>query len=132
MSDPKKTLRHGPGDPGEAASLAGRFKVVGMGRRTGATGSVEQGDTVTLLREPDNPHDTNAVCVLDREGRRVGRVWREHAPVLSALLDDAGMLLEQAICQEVVLDPRLAVIIKATFRGPRAALQSRLHDLPDP
>jgi hypothetical protein len=42
---------------------------------------------LTPVREPNNPHDANAVR-LDIDGRKIGYVPRTIAPVVAALLDN--------------------------------------------
>lgn len=46
------------------------------------------GDRLALSREADNMYDTNAIRLLDRQGRRVGYVPRRHNSGLAALMDD--------------------------------------------
>jgi hypothetical protein len=48
---------------------------------------LSEGDTVTLEREPDNSHDTNAVLVLGDADCELGYVPREKARELAPLLD---------------------------------------------
>lgn len=45
------------------------------------------GDPVTLVREPDNPHDRNAIRVDDVDGRALGHIPRRTAIWLAPLLD---------------------------------------------
>ncbi|QBR75336.1 hypothetical protein E3O41_02375 [Microbacterium sediminis] len=48
------------------------------------------GSAYTLVREPNNAHDPNAVAVLGREGRKVGYVSAARAAILAPLLDQLG------------------------------------------
>ena len=44
-------------------------------------------EVLTLRREPDNPHDPNAVAVFDRKGRTmIGYVPKQDARRIAALL----------------------------------------------
>lgn len=51
------------------------------------------GETLTLLREPENAFDALAILVLDARGAKLGYVPRDRNQVLARLLD-AGMLLD--------------------------------------
>ncbi len=48
---------------------------------------LEVGDILTLVREPDNVRDSNAISVHDRFGNHVGWVPRSSNEVLAHLLD---------------------------------------------
>lgn len=61
--------------------------VVGIRHATGAKG-VRPGDTLSLVREPDNPYDPCAVRV-DREGTKVGYVRGAFAKRLALVMDNA-------------------------------------------
>jgi len=57
------------------------FGVVGIGyeNREENVKYVKEGDAVILRREPNNPHDNNAIRVLARNGKDLGYVPREFA-----------------------------------------------------
>jgi len=61
-------------------------------------GEMWPGRPVTLVREPDNPHDKNAIAILNDRGEQVGHWNKGMAPGLAKLLD-AG-----ADIQAVALD----------------------------
>ena len=61
--------------------------VVGIRHATGANG-IRPGDTLSLIREPDNPYDACAVRV-DREGAKVGYVRGAFAKRLAVVMDNA-------------------------------------------
>lgn len=61
--------------------------VVGIRHATGAKG-IRPGDTLSLVREPDNPYDACAVRV-DREGAKVGYVRGAFAKRLAVVMDNA-------------------------------------------
>jgi len=44
-------------------------------------------ESLTLHREPDNPHDPNAVAVLRANGEQIGYLYRELAKVISHRLE---------------------------------------------
>lgn len=43
-----------------------------------------------LVREPDNPHDSNAVRVTTLEGRMIGHVSAARAKIIAPMLDELG------------------------------------------
>mmetsp|Transcript_13939 Transcript_13939/g.30260 ORF Transcript_13939/g.30260 Transcript_13939/m.30260 type:complete len:235 (+) Transcript_13939:305-1009(+) len=45
------------------------------------------GDRVTLVREPENKYDSNAIRVLDAANRQIGHIQKEHAAPLSKKWD---------------------------------------------
>lgn len=64
--------------------------IVGAGFRKHAVAlilTLREGETVTLQREPHNPHDPNAVAVYVRGGWHVGYLPREHAVRVAQMLD---------------------------------------------
>ena len=50
-------------------------------------GVAHPGEFVHLVREPNNPFDSNAVRVENLHGRRVGHIKRQSAVVLAAIMD---------------------------------------------
>ena len=48
------------------------------------------GDRLRLLREPENPHDKNALAVVNAEGQRLGYIPARIAADVSRALDDDG------------------------------------------
>ena len=64
-------------------------KVVGVtfdGRQEGLVG-LEQGEELLLVREPDNPHDPNAIAVLRAGGVRIGYLKRLIAAAIAPEID---------------------------------------------
>jgi hypothetical protein len=57
------------------------------GRRFNAEAEVAPGDTVFAVREPQNPHDANAIAVVNQEGQRIGYLPRELAAQYAGLVD---------------------------------------------
>ena len=57
---------------------------------------LETGEMLTLKREPDNPHDGNAIRIQDRHERKLGYVPKAKNEVLAALMD-AGKFLSARI-----------------------------------
>jgi len=45
------------------------------------------GDTMELVREPDNPFDEDAIKVLNRYGNKIGYIPRRYNPVIARLMD---------------------------------------------
>jgi len=70
------------------------FKVVGVTFDDEATGlnrqiflaSMKTTDHVELVREPQNPHDTNAVAVVCN-GNKIGYVGRQYVQILAPMMD---------------------------------------------
>lgn len=63
---------------------------VGAQYRTGAREAIRElrtGEALTLRREPDNPHDRNAVAVFDACGQQLGYVPRADAPAVAKVMD---------------------------------------------
>ena len=56
-------------------------------------GEIWPGRAVTLVREPDNPNDSNAIAILDAQGEKLGYWNKGMAPALAKLLD-AGEPIE--------------------------------------
>ncbi len=51
--------------------------------------ALQDGDAVTLVRQPENEHDKNAISVVSG-GVHIGYIARIGAAVLSPWLDDGG------------------------------------------
>lgn len=68
--------------------------IVGIGHRPPScqqlAQSLKAGDPVTLVREPSNGYDGNAVQVFTESHEHIGYVGRRHAKALAVLLDDAA------------------------------------------
>ena len=78
------------------------------------------GRPLTLRREPDNPHDDNAISVRDADGeRQAGWVPRDLAAVLAPAID-AGEPHSAIVLRERRADPR----------SPRAGLTMLLAGAP--
>lgn len=64
--------------------------IVGSQYRTGARvaiAALRTGEVLTLRREPDNPHDRNAVAVYDACGEHLGYVPRQDAGAVAKVID---------------------------------------------
>lgn len=51
------------------------------------------GQPLLLVREPDNPKDSNCVLVRDLHGAPVGAIAREHAAEVAAKIDAGWLVL---------------------------------------
>lgn len=51
------------------------------------TGVVNRGEMVSLVREPQNPYDRNAVMVANVYGRQVGHIKKELAAAMAPIMD---------------------------------------------
>lgn len=58
------------------------------------------GESVDLVREPDNPHDPLAVAIVSARGIRVGYLRRQYAQWIAAKIDD-GRAFPVAIVERV-------------------------------
>lgn len=64
--------------------------MVGASFHPGAREAIKdlsKGEILTLRRERDNPHDRNAVAVLDCCGQMLGYIPRSDAPAIAKVLD---------------------------------------------
>ena len=78
----------------ERAGTTGEPLVAHHGFITGIAGHyyhaespVVPGESVSLVREPDNPADRDAIAVLDRAGRKIGFLGRQIAAEYAPLID---------------------------------------------
>ena len=55
---------------------------------------IRAGETILLIREPNNPYDENAIAVSTRSGLSLGHIKRELAYELAPRLDRLGRPLE--------------------------------------
>lgn len=98
-------------------------KVVGLKHHGNAQDpAFAPGNALRLVREPNNPYDTNAVAVYDAEGQtQVGYLPREHAERIAKRLD-AG---EELRCLSMweTLDGRWRVALRALILTPDASLE---------
>ena len=74
------------------------FDIVGEGAYQKALDQIAGGKTktghelerlATLIREPENPHDTNAIAVII-EGSKVGYIARAEAKAIAKMMDRVG------------------------------------------
>ena len=73
---------------------------------------VHKGDTVMLVREPENPYDTNAIDVRSPEGS-LGHIGAELTPRYACLLDSGSMRCEGRIAEVTPLSMRSSKCKKA-------------------
>ena len=65
-------------------------------------GEMQAGETLTLVREPQNTHDKNAIAIYWQE-QKIGYVPRTNNTALAALMDDQQPL--QACIEKVTQNP---------------------------
>src|SRR5262249_36983183 len=58
------------------------------GRRFHPRASLGPGEAVNLVREPENPHDGNAIAVITLDGDRAGYLPRDEASEWAVLVDE--------------------------------------------
>jgi hypothetical protein len=84
------------------------------------------GRTLALRREPDNPHDANAISVRDASGeRQAGWVPRELAEALAAELD-AGRPWSAVVLRERRANPRSPRTGLTMLLAPAASVELRI------
>lgn len=72
-----------------ASSQSQQIPVVGInvGSRLKAIQTLNVGDVLQLVREPENPFDKNAIKVYTKEGREIGFVAKDYASILAYKMD---------------------------------------------
>ena len=73
--------------------------------------SLREGDRLVFYREPDNPHDPQAIRIETLEEKKIGYVPRRDNVVFSRLMD-AGKLLFATVEEEEMRNNWLKVDIK--------------------
>ena len=63
------------------------YRIVGLQHYDGRA---HPGEYVTLVREPHNPYDRNAIRVDNLRGEKVGHIKRQSAELLSRVMDNRG------------------------------------------
>lgn len=80
------------------------------------------GDALTLIREPDNPHDTKAVRV-EWQGHHIGYVPRRENADVARFMDGGQALVARITRLAEVRDPwsrvRFEILIPVQPAGPR-------------
>lgn len=57
--------------------------------------SLREGQTLSLLREPNNPADPNAICCLTENGEKLGYLSRQIASQLAPSLTSAHPIMQK-------------------------------------
>ena len=70
--------------PPELTRTYGQFHVVGLRHYNGIA---KTGEHVSLVREPDNEYDLNAIAVHNQHGKQVGFISRDEAKALAPIMD---------------------------------------------
>lgn len=79
-----------------------RTYIAGPSHHPGAREAIalmKGGDALTLVREPGNPFDKNAVAVRDRIGLKLGYVPRVDAPAIAKAMDQ-GYTVGAKVCRQ--------------------------------
>ncbi len=72
------------------------------GMRAEVFARLKLGDELELRREPDNPHDANAIAVYSQDGIKLGYVPRIDNPIPAAIADqDVAIGAEIVLLEEV-------------------------------
>ena len=83
------------------------------------------GEFVHLVRNPENPHDPNAIVVLNSWGSQIGHLPRDTAATVAGLMDaNQIVLLGRLLCpDDPGFDPELATtrppMVLWVFEDPR-------------
>jgi hypothetical protein len=64
------------------------------------------GDEVKLVRQPDNPHDKNAIVIIDSDGNRLGYLSAKLAADISRALDEDEGKLGRVVVTEKLAEGR--------------------------
>lgn len=66
-------------------------KIAGVTKYRKAIDKAEEGDAISLVREPDNEYDPNAIAIhLDRTCAKIGYINRDLASRLAAVMDSGS------------------------------------------
>jgi hypothetical protein len=85
--------------------------------------ALEEGGPVILAREPDNPHDRNAIKCLDLFGREMGYVQRAVAAIVAKWMDEGFMVSAKCIRRSKLRGrQRLGFLEFLHHSYPRAAI----------
>ncbi|HKY37244.1 MAG TPA: HIRAN domain-containing protein [Polyangiaceae bacterium] len=96
MTDRIELAEHRPKADDLRAPLL--VRIAGMKKHAGAV-HIQVGDTVTLMREPDNAHDEKATMIVAPGGEKAGYVPRQYSETIATLLDEGVQLEATAIRQ---------------------------------
>jgi hypothetical protein len=88
------------------------FRVAGEKYYQG-TDLLNEGELVEFRREPANPRDTKATCILVRDGQQLGYVPRQYAPLFARLMDQGAQLIGHASRRLLLPPERDRWIIRA-------------------
>ena len=91
-------------------------------------GCVDEGDEIFFEREPDNPHDKNAVCVHAGRNYHIGYVPPDDARDVARLLDSGAKY--KAYVKKMVGYERPIPVVVAEFY-PKGSTQDGLRDETD-
>ncbi len=95
---------------------------ISYGNRIQNLRTLKEGDAVFLIREPQNPHDPNAVKVLSLEYLEIGYVPRDIAVSISKILDDLGGEQKATVSRITgSLDKRSKLDLTISFTLPAVA-----------
>ena len=92
---------------------------------------LEEGERLTLLREPNNEYDERAIAVLTQEGKKLGYIPRVNNLILSRLMDAGYVLYALVRSKELQVrdKPDYRIVIKvyltAGIKNPAPAPQEQ-------
>ena len=119
-TQPAKLTRDASASPPTAQSLC--FEVVGWSWNRQNTRAPAAGDSLVLVRQPDNPKDANALLVRNSAGDKLGFLPAPLAAHLSPELDGGTLELRDCSCH--IWNDHGTCVLRATPIGtfPPAAL----------
>jgi len=106
------TLDSSPEKDRQSSRLLMECPVVGMSHVEDIhrkIAGLEVGSEVSLEREPENPHDSNAIAVLNDEDERIGYLPRGQNEGVARLLDH-GWAIRAAVMDVGALNPRCPIM----------------------
>jgi len=121
--------RYGPGSTVDTPVVG----IAYQGRQAVAA-ALSLGDTLWLVREPNNPHDRNAICVVRDNGDQVGYLPKELAAQVAGLMDHGHVHVAAQVVELTVgrrSDPQPGVVVRFTVPSAAADLVTQGTDMSD-
>jgi hypothetical protein len=66
--------------------------------------NLKEGDKLDFFREPENPHDANAIVIKTTGGVKIGYVPKRDNPVFSRLMDAGKLLFGRIVSKSMSKD----------------------------
>ena len=96
------------------------YGLLAVGMRHYGNSGLVVGEGYYLRRDRDNPHDENAVAIVDRSGRKKASLKRDAATVVAGLFDDTLIHISR---NKIVLKPKT----HPTYNSPIVGMAQRCN-----